>query len=282
MQQILGVKSISVEPYLMVVIRRSEQNSVTNPNQGNRYFVDAWLITDALTQGGSIGEQLSKPESFQETLTFDRIPELLKIFLAQIAKYSSSKLTIEIFLPLDLMNQSVDSWEIDDELGVPVTLGSQYKIVVRSYERLLPTYLYKGFWEERWKMVQQVTDIEVGKALISGDSNNLKLLFVELNKPDIVGLKLTTAPVQTGKGSVFALILKTAIPIAIWLRQDLANNCDEKMNGLLQCYIHELPENVKMKRLDAILEPPDTHIGHHLSLLWENPARLPPDIDYSM
>lgn len=281
-QQTLGVKFTSGEPYLMVVIRRSEQNSVTNPKQGNRYFVDAWLITDALTQGSSIGEQLSKPESFRETLTFDEIPELLKIFLAQIARYSSSKLTIEIFLPLDLMNQSVDSWEIDDELGVPVTLGSQYKIVVRSYERILPTYLYKGFWEEKWKIAQQLTDIEVGKTLIPGDCNNLKRLFVELNKPDIIGLKLTTAPVQTGKGSVFALILKTAIPLAIWLRQDLAKNCDEKIDGLLQCGIHQLPENVKMKRLDAVLEPPDTHIGHHLSLLWEDPYRLPPDIDYSM
>jgi len=281
-QQTLGVKSTSGEPYLMVVIRRSEQNSATNSNQGNRYFVDAWLITDEYNQSGEIGEQMSKPESFQETLTFDKIPELLKNFLAQSAKYSSSKLTIEIFLPLDLINQSVDSWEIDDELGVPVTLGSQYKIVIRSYERILPTYLYKGFWQEKWKIAQQLTDIEVGKTLIPGDSNNLKRLFVELNKPDIIGLKLTTAPVQTGKGSVFALILKTAIPVAIWLRQNLANNCHEKMDGLLQCGIHQLPENVKMKRLDAILEPPDTHIGHHLSLLWENPDRLPPDIDYSM
>lgn len=281
-QQSSGLKSTSSESYLMVVIRRSEQNSVNNPNQRNRYFVDAWLVTDARVQSASIGEQLSKPESFRETLTFDEIPELLKIFLAQSAKYSSSKLTIEIFLPLDLMNQSVDSWEIDDELGVPLTLGSQYKIVVRSYERILPTYLYKGFWEEKWKIAQQLTGIEVGKTLISGDSNNLKQLFVELSKPNIIGLKLTTAPVQTGKGSVFALILKTAIPVALWLRQNLANNCDEKMNGLLQCCIDQLPENVKMKRLDAVLEPPDTHIGHHLSLLWEDPDRLPPNIDYSM
>lgn len=281
-QESLGIKSTSEEPYLMVVIRRSEQNSATNSTQRNRYFVDAWLITDDRIQSASIGEQLSKPESFKETLTFDEIPELLKIFLAQIAKYSSSKLTIEIFLPLDLMNQAVDSWEIDDEYDFSVTLGSQYKIVVRSYERILPTYLYKGFWEEKWKIAQQLTDIEVGKTLISGDSNNLKKLFVELNQPDIIGLKLTTAPVQTGKGSVFALILKTAIPVALWLRQNLADNCDEKMNGLLQCYINQLPENVKMKRLDAVKEPPDTHIGHHLSLLWEDPDRLPPDIDYSM
>lgn len=266
----------------MVVVRRSEQNSATNSNQGNRYFVDAWLITDEQSQTGAIGEQLSNPESFREALAFDEIPELLKNFLAQSAKYSSSKLTIEIFLPLDLINQSVDSWEIDDEYGLPVTLGSQYKIVIRSYERLLPTYLYKGFWQEKWKIAQQLTDMEVGKALISGDYNNLKKMFVELSNPNIIGLKLTTAPVQTGKGSVFALILKTAIPVALWLRQNLANNCDEKMNGLLQCYIQELPETVKMKRLDAILEPPDTHIGHHLSLLWEDPDRLPPDINYSM
>ncbi|NER99169.1 MAG: hypothetical protein F6J86_35990 [Symploca sp. SIO1B1] len=44
----------------------------------------------------------------------------------------------------------------------------------------------------------------------------------------------------------------------------------------------ELPEEVKNKRLMAFTCPPNTHIGHHLSLLWEDPYRLPPSIDYSM
>ncbi|NEQ62199.1 MAG: hypothetical protein F6K53_34265 [Moorea sp. SIO4A1] len=118
---------------------------------------------------------------------------------------------------------------------------------------------------------------------VSGDDQDLDRLFVQLSQQNVIGLKLLKAPPTIGKGSVFAVILKAAIPVALWLRQNLSKNCQEQVDGLINCCcIHELPEAVKKKRLEDLPMPPDTHIGHHLSLLWEDPYRVPPSIEYSM
>jgi len=271
----------STDSYLMVVVHASNQSSVSNPNKEERYFVDAWF-----RQHDSVLDcaQLSQPTSFPETVTAEQIPLMLQVFLEEIGtKYSWSNLTIELFLPLALMNRDVDAWEIEDELGFPVPIGCQYQVLLRSSERLLPTYgRYRGFWQEKWDFLQQLIHCSACNAFVSGDGKDLKVLFVELNKNNIIGLKLVAAPPTIGKGSVFAVILKAATPVALWLRENPYLNCQEQIDGLLGCCIHKLPEAVANKRLDAFPYPLDAHIGHHLSLLWEDPYRLPPSIDYSM
>jgi hypothetical protein len=190
-----------------------------------------------------------------------------------------------MFLPLDLLNESVDTWEIDDEYGCfPVPLGTEYKLVVRSYERILPNYRHKGLWKEKWGILQQQAQVSICRcsAFVLSDCDDLRQLFVELKKQNTIGLKLGKVPVQTGKESVFGLILQTAIPVALWLRKNLSLNCQEQIDGLLNCGIQELPTTVQGKRSHAFSQPPDSDVGHHLSLLWEDPNRVPPPIHYNM
>ncbi|NET68741.1 MAG: hypothetical protein F6K63_31845 [Moorea sp. SIO1G6] len=274
-------KPKSTNSYLMVVVQASNQSLVSNPNKEEQYFVDAWF-----RQNDSVidCDSLSKPGSFPEAVTADQIPQILQLFLDVSTKYSWRNLTIELFLPLALMNQAVDTWEIDDEFGFPTPIGCHYQVLVRSAERLLQTYSrHKGCWQQKWDFFQQLSQGSACNAFVSGDGQDLKVLFVQLSKNNIIGLKLVKAPLQVGKGSVFAVILKAAIPVALWLRQNLSNNCQKEVDGLLNCCcVHELPEVVKNKRLDHFPTAPDTHIGQHLSLLWEDPKRLPPSIEYSM
>lgn len=280
-EKVQEVNLRSSNSYLMVVVHASNQSSVSNPNKEERYFVDAWFRKN---DNNLDCTQLSRPDSFPETVTAEQIPPMLQSFLEEIStKYSWRNLTIELFLPLTLMNQAVDSWEIDDELGFPTPIGCEYQVLVRSAERLLQTYgRYRGCWQEKWDFLQQIIQESSSKAFVSGDCQDLKVLFVKLSKKNIIGLKLVVAPQKIGKGSVFAVILKAATPLALWLRENLSLNCQEQIDGLLGCCIHKLPETVKNKRLDAFPHPQDAHIGHHLSLLWEDPYRLPPSIDYSM
>lgn len=288
-------ESINKNPYLIVVVRRSEQDSLTNPNKEDCYFVDAWLIPDGNTynyQNSSGCKQLvysqndiktkqSKVNN-QESLTFAEVPQSINIFLNQIGEYSSSRLTIEMFLPLELINEAVDSWEIENEFGISVKLSGEYKVVVRSTERLLPTYSrYKGFWQEKWQTLQKRIKLSVLSDFVLWDDDDLKKLFFELKKENTIGIKLKKIPIQTGKGSVFAVILSTATPVALWLRCHLPK-CNQQVDGLLGCSIEQLTKTVAEKRQEALPEPEDSHIGHHLSLLWEDPYRLPPSIDYSM
>ncbi|OYD95153.1 hypothetical protein CDG77_10530 [Nostoc sp. 'Peltigera membranacea cyanobiont' 213] len=283
-------------PYLIVAIRRSEQDSLTNPNKEDCYFLNAWLIPDANTynsQNNSGCKQLFYPKNVietkqsklknKETLTLKQIPQAINIFLNQIGEYSSSKLIIEIFLPLELINEAVDCWEIENEFGLEeIKLNRDYKVVVRSTERLLPTYSrYKGFWQEKWQTLQKIIKTSVLSAFVLWNDDDLKKLSIELRKENAIGIKLQQTPIKTGKGSVFAVILSTATPVALWLRCHLPE-CNHQVDGLLECCIEELTEAIAQKRLEALLEPENSHIGHHLSLLWEDPYRLPPSIDYSM
>ncbi|NEO73342.1 hypothetical protein [Moorena sp. SIO3H5] len=273
-------KPKSKNSYLMVVIHASNQSSVSKWNKAGKYFVEAWFMPN---DGVLEFEQLSQPESFPETATTDEIQQLLKAFLEEIAtKYLCSQLTIELFLPLDLLNRDIDACRIDDGWGYLVPIGCEYPVLVRSWERLLPIYgRHRGLWQEKWHFLQQLPGAACN-GFVSGDDQDLNRLFFQLSQQNVIGLKLLKAPPTIGKGSVFAVILKAAIPVALWLRQNLSLNCQEQVDGLLCCCIHELPEAVKNKRLDAFQYPPDTHIGHHLSLLWEDPYRVPPSIEYSM
>ncbi|NEQ67895.1 MAG: hypothetical protein F6K21_20805, partial [Symploca sp. SIO2D2] len=265
------------------VVHTSNQSSVSNSHQEEKYFVNGWFRQENDTALDCA--PLSPPQYFPETVTADEIQELLKVFLKEIGiKYIWRQLTVELFLPLTLMNQAVDTWKIDDGLGFPIPIGCEYQVLVRSAERLLPTYRrYQGCWQEKWDFLQQLMHGSACNAFVSADGQDLRLLFFELSKKNIIGLKLVAAPPSIGKGSVFAVILKAATPVALWLRESLSLNCQEQIDKLVVgCCMPELPEEVKNKRLMAFTCPPNTHIGHHLSLLWENPYRLPPSIDYSM
>lgn len=270
------------ESCLMLVVRRSDEQSGGSATK-EKYFVDAWFIPSSQhyqRRSGAGCEPLSIP---QQALSFEQISALLKSFLEQCSRYSPSKLVFEIFLPLELLNQAVDRWELDDEFGFSVPIGCEYEVLVRSYERLAPNYrLYWKHWQTKWQALKNHSG-SACCAFASGDCEDLSDLFVKLSAQEIVGLKLTRAPEHTGKGSVFALLLRTATPIALWLRSSLAElDCQAEMEQVLGCGILQLPARVKDSRLKAFPLPTGHHIGHHLSLLWENPERLPPGIDYSM
>jgi hypothetical protein len=278
------------ESCLLVVLERSTQNSVISQNS-DRYTVNVWIIPDVQAynyQNGCGCENLilenSDSKSFQQNFTIDEIPQLLNIFIDKSSKkYSLKNLRIELFLPLELLNYAVDSWALDEDFGFSTPIGQDYKVVVRSYERLTARYSRRReFWENKWEALQRFKQSSACSAFLLGDEDKLENLISELKSPEVIGLKLAKAPVKLGKGSILAAILDTAIPVALWLRQNLPGwDCQSEIDQILDCCIHNLPESVKQKRLCAPLGP-NTHIGHHLSLLWEDPYRLPPTIDYSM
>lgn len=266
--------------YLMVWIQPSQQKS-------DRYFIKAWLAyTSQADQIESTYDCEPISISEEEAFSLTQIPELLKdIFSHSTSKCPPSNLTIEFFLPRHLLNHQVDRWEIEitDDLLIPI--GVQCRVVVRSQERLLPNYcLKKKDWQKKWKRLKQLNSCSSFKVFASGDCV-WNELYVQLIQDDIFGCKLVKAPELLGKESIINVILGTAIPLALWMRYDPPHmNCPKELNRLLNCCIPELPTTVKRKRSDAFRKHQqlrEFHIGSHLSLLWEDPYRLPPTINYT-
>jgi hypothetical protein len=279
--------SESMEPYLMVLVRRSNDASSRSQEADDQYFVDAWIIEDSSTYDPDTGagcHQLMVPE---ETYSLVRLPQLVSELLDQCYEFIEQRPLIEVFLPLNALNQPVDRWSFGDEEWsvVPVPICSEYHVAVRSPERLTPKYRRNyPTWRERWENFQDITEDVLTPVFASGDCDDLEALTLTLvSQRDIVGLKVA----QSVKlPQVFRVILQTAMPVALWLRQDMPGlsheECHDKIDQLLGCCAREFSARLQEKRTESIKTVNEDHICHHLSLLWEDPYRLPPRPDLIM
>lgn len=258
--------------YLLIVIHSSKQS--------NLYTVEAWIILD-FHSDKKLNFIDYKPlhliDYEHKLLEINQIPNIIQKILNESANFHPKNLTIEIFLPFDILNYEVDRWQLDDDLnlGIDSIIGQVYEVVIRSYERLVPTYNRRRmFWEQKWQEMEALKHISAYDGFCLGNEN-LQSVISQLRSSEIIGLKVPQAPQTIGKVSILAAILETAIPVALWLRKDLKNiNSLSEIDNILNFELEKLPEVVKDKRSEA--QNPDTDIGYHISLLWENPYRLPP------
>jgi hypothetical protein len=133
-------------------------------------------------------------------------------------------------------------------------------------------------------MLQKLTQETARNLFRSGDETNMRSLFHELRDEHVVGLYLTKPPKQTDKEDFFALMLRSAIPVAFWPRNNLKTLDDQfELEKILQCQVQKLPAVIQRERLNSSIQlNAENHLGHHISLLWEDPNLLPPNINYSI
>lgn len=250
-----------------------------------RYRISTWFIPNSSNGkfNKSTGEGYLpvtiKELQEQEVFDFEEIRSLLQPLLIQISEqptFSSYHTTLEFFLPEERLNEEIDAWEIKaSEKADPLPIGIDYKISVRSNERLAKS-THKNDWEIKWNLLQQQNE---PPCFLVGDGRSKKELISMLRPKNALALKLKKSP----SPEIFQVINDAAIPVALWIRQELQNlDIQSELDNLLQCPITELPEQVKAKRLEDFPKDEQTHIGKHISLLWENPNILPPQIKYTL
>lgn len=266
-----------ISSYFLVWLQPSKQFK-------GRYIVSTWFIADGSGIDYRSGEgylQVTTEELNEEQKVFSlkEIPSLLQSLLIQISEQptlSRLQTTLEFFLPHELLNEPIDGWEIQyDEDDFPCPIGSEYKLAIRSSKRLAK-YLYKNDWMHKWELLQQQNCSE---CFVPADSCSWQELYSKLNHNRVYALKLINSP----SPEIFQVISKTAVPVALWIRQELENlDIQAELDDLLQCSITELPQRVREKRNDSFGKDKQSHIGHHISFLWENPNILPPQIEYTL
>ena len=263
--------------YLMIWLK-------TAPQEVNRYFIRAWFASETFEQTGIKWEKepllLSKLENLTFTLT-QISQEIIPLLLIECGenRCAQSELTIEFFLPHNLFNHQVDQWLIEESLFLPI--GVEYKVVIRSEERLSLPYLRKRKeWEKKWLQLKEQSSSSCTNLFVSGDCHwrELYTRLTDKNQENILGCQITTIPHLPDQTNIFNAILQSAVPVAVWLRQNLDINCQNALTQVLNCQIVELPDVVQNCRTEAFKYNGEPHIGAHLALLWEDPHRLPPDI----
>jgi hypothetical protein len=248
-----------------------------------KYHIQAWFAPSA----DLAYQQLEVPHNSEGKTEFalDTIPDLINCFWEQVSKFRD--LTIEFFLPVALLNQAFDVCELKAVEGVmrKTIMGRRYQVSVRSLERLTVPYVNckRKIWEEKWQIVSHPDrsrrSIDI---CIEGNGVDYDELVEQLEQDGVVGVYSTQIPDSNGLQDIFDAILHSGTPVGLWLR-DCPSQCNshEELVQRLDCCVNELPQRVKQVRKEARSHQPEAHIGHHLSLLWEDPNRIPANIQYT-
>jgi vWA-MoxR associated protein C-terminal domain len=269
-----------LESYLSIAIRPS--------SIADRFFVNGWLIADSSIKDNS---QRFYPLDLDESdkgiaCGLDEIPQVLNNLLElglQQLKGKQHELTIEIFLPMSCLCADVDRWKIDD-LYAETPVGTKYRTIVRSSDRLENRYLNRrwsdwcGNWDRITKAGHLTPNCDDFETLDRFTDCNWKRVVNNLSQK--LGLKLTCGLESEHKLDLFRAILNAATPIAIWVRCDLPDlDLAAELDALItDSHLFGLSAAVMRKRQQADEEErAEQHLGAHLAMLWEDPGRLTPD-----
>jgi len=278
------------QPAILIMLTRDDQAS-TQSQEGETYYqLDAWLIEDVKTyrtrQTGYHRLVAASGPYLLETLQ-QEIPDLLSTLLTeqrQICQNCKNYPEVHVFLPLELMDLDVDMWPLSAESARrPECLGHDCVVVMRCSNRYDRTYRKSPSWLNLWQRHQDSLEELAEKVFVPGHDDDLDELIDILDEaiePDspAVGLQVSQAPRNIQ--DICEELLNAGLPLALWTRTNLAHKGHEtQLADLLKSScLKTLPHSVQSKRRESRRRQnkPDSHIGHHLSLLCDDPSLVPP------
>ncbi|MGD1806712.1 trypsin-like peptidase domain-containing protein [Dapis sp. BLCC M126] len=269
-QQLSQTEEQESYPYILVKVLEKSSS----------FSVNAWLIEDAGTynfetptglhcltdaEGEPIDKKLQKLSELMDDWLNNKIYNIL-------IKDNIVKL-IHCFLPTKLLAFASIDKLILEMSSVEATWGGEYQVTVGFSERLYAKDEKTNRWRGKGKIFREKLEETSNKVLKSIENNNsVKRLYKELKESDGACLKMAmreSKPEQT-----MNLLLEAGIPLALWLREKVEDvGC---LDNICQYSLNMLREHIKTQRLDAWEQEIDTHVGNHLSLLWDDPNLVPP------
>jgi hypothetical protein len=257
---------------------------LNNPNQSKqkKYFVSIFLWSQDRKTPACWHEETN-------ACSLGNIPQLISKILAEHAEIPD---TIEIFLPHDLIDCTVEAWPYSSGF-IPSELGIEFPIAIRSLDRAMSDnkQLYTK-WCEKWYGLQDaaMTLDEIVLWVCDEDYyDDDQAFYLELRRQNKFCLGLTVKPAANlKKRDFFRAILQAGLPIALWprpfkrLSSETADIQGEMMAAIEDKGIGNLPAILHKKRLEPTSDS-EINLAKHMALLWDDPKKLPPTVlVYSM
>jgi len=268
---------------------------VQDESGSDRYFVQAYLVSDREQYDPLSATQLIAPAAFLEKSEDGKVDqsELEKILRSCLSESGQKlgdirNLRIEVFLPLHHLDWAVDQWAVTED-SEPDLMGCRYQMVVRISHRWHKTYnQYQGDWDNKWKILNNLGNRQAHQGFICGDGQRLKKIRQHLRHADITGLILTQClPTETeDRLSSFIALLHAGSPIALWPRRNFDDHSQQFKQLLVDCpskfesLIAFTPDSfdAEVKQEDA-QNPCNGLLGCNLSQLPERVRALRERID---
>jgi vWA-MoxR associated protein C-terminal domain/Effector-associated domain 9 len=198
-----------------------------------------------------------------------------------------SDLTVQWFLPLELMNLPVEHWDLPIGRQKYFSGRRCKAIAIRSYERQFSDDydMSSGDWEKYWNRFLDDRNAQCHTSLdeINPIKNEKE---VKWHNANVKGCQFLELENHTHKADLWDLLLAQGVSIALWMRYlPSCQNACEIAKNIPPCSIGELPATLTTHRqnvlpLEANTPITDTTGAAHLSLLWDNPFRPFPTIEY--
>ena len=203
-------------------------------------------------------------------------------------------LVIEVFLPIDLLNASLEllASAPDD----PQPIGKRYRFVLRSEERLsthAKRIIFEKAWNEKYKpqleKLESEKDVPCCVEFLHEPYikrwDSLPALEVYLERHPKAILKMTSR--QDVK--FFDAVIRSGVPCIFWTRCDQPLTNYDDWNTVLDKFLtlNSLKnrsiflEMIRKEREDAYAAGAKAklHLGHHLALLFDDPNRFPKEYE---
>jgi vWA-MoxR associated protein C-terminal domain/Effector-associated domain 2/vWA-MoxR associated protein middle region 0 len=277
--KVLSFLQIAFEPLSSHILNKDTQHA---------FRVKAWLW-DTHSE--------PKIDFYHKDIVFQ--PEILPELFYNIinegtgrVKNHPGQLMIELFLPYALFTSDLNEWKIKIDENEFNSITKEYPVVVRSLERLTePNEIRFKKWSDYWDKLEKSTrnmqlkffsQQEYEKA--QGDFINV--LRGSLNQGKFPVLTFVPGPIPLDKPHPLRTIVNVGTPIAFWLRRYPDGFKETEIRQAIKNLLanHDfsiLPLALWQERIDAIERGDTQHLTQYLILLWDNPQRVPRDLNTS-
>jgi hypothetical protein len=257
------------------------------PNSENTFCVQSWLFDDE----NSIIQNVNV-ESSDDLYSLENIADLLKDLLERCRSYLADEmenLIIEFFLPLELLSYPVDQYSIGDS-SIFQSISRDYQVVVRSLERIEGNPKRPYIWKNKWKLFldsiheEQLLSKHKNAVLVYDEEQykGQEDLLLALEASSVFCFAMTFVPSNHSSqiDDILSAVLEAKVPIVLWPRE--RTNYPKALHELFtelvsQHPLSQLPALIKQQRYEALISgDKQHHQGHHLTLLWDDPNRVPP------
>jgi hypothetical protein len=258
--------------------------------EANRYSVRTWLLGTEEPACLGAGE---------DSVAASELPACLDEVRAELLRrqIEPDRAWVELLLPRELLCADVDQWRVELDFIESIPIGVEHRLVVRSLERASRPRAALALQSRAralrrrlrgsCRLVDEPTSREGEAVWIERDDSGGTALYAALkDAQEMVGAVLGQAPGPTPRDpacDVLNTIFAAGLPLVLWVRRKPdcgpAASRAEFARLLGQEPLSLLPDRVWQLRRQAARSADRGHLGHHLTLLWDDPTRRSPDFD---
>ncbi len=240
------------------------------------YYLDAWLRT---------GDRWI-PVCNHQAVSLDTLEEALTTLLRNLGPRfrRTPDSIIELFLPHSLLLLDIDRWPLGGRIRAP--LGLSYRVIVRSFERSDTSGwdLWEQ-WRRKWRLIPHIQG--EGDIIWVSDPDAIPSLikfYGQLTDNACMGVVQTWMPDHSASITlsferIVDHMVEAGIVTALFVRPCKHAPADARacLEPLLANHpTRQFVDVVQARRRQAGDDL--AHIGAHLTIMWDPPELLPPDV----